>query len=136
MQCLDAMVHNFEGRIWAEKEIADKGIPFRIKAGKAMAFETVNDGVLKLAQKMGYLLVIRKDPRKGYVRIKVRPESGPEDNLDLTLAYEKLKEIDPEATWFLHVSKKMLLNGTPKNPKMIPSKLSLQEIINVIKEIY
>lgn len=104
--------------------------------GKAMAFETINDGVIKLAQKMGYLLVVRKDPRKGYVRIKARPESGPEDNIDLTAAYEELVKIDPEATWFLHVSKKMLLNGTPKNPKMIPTKLSLQEIVDVLKRLY
>lgn len=136
MQCLDAMIHTFENRIWAEKEIADKGISFRIKHGRAMAFETVNDGVLKLAQKMGYLLVVRKDPRKGYVRIKLRPESGKEDDLDLTHAYKKLQEVDPEATWFLHISKKMLLNGTPKNPKMVPTKLTLEQIIEVLKSIY
>lgn len=135
-ESLDALVHTFESRIWAEREIKEKGIAFEIKKGKAMAFETINDGVLKLAQKSGYLLVIRKDPRKGYVRIKARPTSGPEDDIDLTLAYEKLSKIDPEATWFLHVSKKMLLNGTPKNPKMIPTKLSLQQIIDVIKSIY
>lgn len=136
IQSLDALVHTFENRIWAEREIADKGIPFSIKAGKGIGFETINDTVLKLAQKMGYLLVVRKDPRKGYVRIKLRPEANKEENLDLTPAYEALKQKDPEATWFLHVSKKMLLNGTPKNPKMIPSKLTLQEIIDVLKELY
>ncbi|CAN5185520.1 hypothetical protein BH11PAT1_BH11PAT1_3250 [soil metagenome] len=135
-ECLNAMVHTFESRAWAEREIAEKGIAFQLKKGKAMGFETINDGVLKLAQKMGYLLVIRKDPRKGYVRIKARPSTGPEDNIDLTLAYENLRKIDPEATWFLHVSKKMLLNGTPKNPKMIPTTLSLQKIIDVIKNCY
>lgn len=136
IQSLEALVHNFENRIWAEREIADKGVPFDIKAGKAIGFETVNDTVLKLAQKMGFLLVVRKDPRKNYVRIKLRPTSDESDDLDLTPVYEKLKELDPEATWFLHVSKKMLLNGTPKNPKMVPSKLSLQDIINVLKSIY
>lgn len=136
MECLNAMVHTFESRIWAEKEIADNGLHFPIRAGKAIAFETLNDNVIKLAQKMGYLLVVRKDPRKGYVRIKVRPASSKEDDLDLTLAYEKLSKIDPEATWFLHVSKKMLLNGTPKNPKMIPTRLSLQQIVDVLKSLY
>lgn len=135
-ECLDSVVHAFESRIWAEQEIAEKGIAFELKKGKAMGFETLNDGVLKLAQKSGYLLVIRKDPRKGYVRIKVRPSSGPEDDIDLTLAHEKLKKIDPDATWFLHVSKKMLLNGTPKNPKMIATQLTLEQVIDVIKSIY
>jgi len=136
MECLNAVVHSFESRIWAEKEIKENGIEFNVKAGKAIAFETLNDNVIKLSQKMGYLLVVRKDPRKGYVRIKVRPSSSKKDDLDLTLAYEKLRKIDPGATWFLHVSKKMLLNGTAKNPDMIPSKLTLEQIIDVLKSIY
>lgn len=168
MQCLDAMLHNFENRIWAEKEIAHNGVVFNTRWGESMGFETINDTVLKLAQKMGYILVVRKDPRKGYVRIKARPTLGKnivirhsgksefiEDasrissgdkrswasqddkgkNIDLTLAYENLSKIDPDATWFLHVSKKMLLNGTPKNPKMKPTKLTLKEIIKVLEKI-
>ncbi len=136
MECLNALVHTFESRIWAEKEIADNGVIFPIKAGKAIGFETLNDNVIKLAQKMGYLLVVRKDPRKGYVRIKVRPASNKVDDLDLTAAYEKLHKIDPKATWFLHVSKKMLLNGTSKNPDMVASQLTLEQIIDVLKNLY
>jgi hypothetical protein len=136
VQCLDAMVHTFENRIWAEKEISEKGVAFETKYGKAMGFETLNDTVLKLAQKMGYELVVRKDPRKGYIRIKALPGRKGEKGIDLTLAYEQLKKVDPDATWFLHVSKKMLLNGSPKNPKMKPTKLTLQEIIKVLASIY
>lgn len=137
VQCLDALLHNFENRIWAEKEIKENGKFFETRYGKGFAIETINDSVLKLAQKMGYMIVIRKDPRKGYVRIKARPTEikNGKNNIDLTLAYEQLKKMDPDATWYLHVSKKMLLNGTPKNPKMVPTKLSLQEIIKVVKEI-
>ncbi len=141
--CLDAMIHTFENRIWAEKEIKEKGIEFKTKYGKGMGFETLNDTVLKLAQKMGYVLVVRKDPRKGYVRIKALPFSENQKSkiknqkydIDLTLAYEQLRRIDPDATWFLHVSKKMLLNGTPKNPKMRPTKLKLGDIIKVLERI-
>lgn len=133
--CLDSLTAQFESRIWAEKEIAEKGIKFETSYGKAIGFETLNDMVLKLAQKMGYILVVRKDPRKGYVRIKTLPDKDGKKGINLTLAYEQLKKIDPDATWFLHVSKKMLLNGTPKNPKMIPTKLSLAEIIKVLERI-
>jgi hypothetical protein len=84
---------------------------------------------------MGYVLVVRKDPRKKYVRIKTIPSTPEKKGIDLTLAYEELRMIDPDATWFLHVSKKMLLNGTPKNPKMRPTKLSLKEIIKVLERI-
>lgn len=152
-QCLDALLHDFENKIWAEKEIEEKGIIFKTKWGKNLAIETINDTVIKLAQKMGYAIVVRKDPRKGYVRIKARPlrkrliASSAEEkklspnrdmldvDIDLTLVYEQLRKMDPEASWFLHVSKKMLLNGTAKNPSMVPSKLSLNDIIKVLEKV-
>ena len=91
---------------------------------------------------MGYVIVVRKDPRKGYVRIKAKPlstinnqQSTINKNIDLTLVYERLKKMDPQATWFLHIGRKMLLNGSVKNPKMKPTKLSLTEIIKVLEKI-
>lgn len=142
IECLESLLRTFENRIWAEREI-EKATRFETRWGTGLAFETLNDTVLKLAQKMGYVLVVRKDPRKGYVRIKARPEDEKQSaksnqqsvDIDLTPVYEKLKEKDPNATWFLHVSKKMLLNGTPKNPKMVPTKLSLDDIIEVLEKI-
>jgi len=133
-QCLDAILHEFENRIWAEREIADNGQKFDTRFGKGIGFEILNDTVIKLAQKMGYVIVVRKDPRKGYVRIKGIPSDG-KTNIDLTAAYEELRKLDPEATWYLHVGKKMLLNGSAKNPKMRPSKLSVSEIIKVLEKI-
>ena len=142
MLSLDALLHNFENRIWAEKEIRENGIEFSTRYGKGIGFESINDSVVKLAQKMGFVIAVRKDPRKGYVRVKARPllksqisNLKSQNDIDLTLVCEKLSKMDPEATWFLHVSKKMLLNGTPKNPKMVPTKLSLTQIIEVLKQI-
>jgi len=175
---LDAILHRMEEVIWAEREIKEKGKEFDTRFGKGLGIETLNDEVIKLAQKTGYVIVIRKDPRKGYVRIKALParaeqisnikyqiskintvipsgsrfnreksrdplttkeDSGQarmtDDDIDLTLIKEQLSKMDPHATWFLHVSKRMLLNGTPKNPKMIPTTLSLQEILDVVKRI-
>lgn len=135
MEILDAMLKRFESRIWAEKEIA-KGKEFATKWGKAIAIETINDSVIKLAQKMGYVVVVRRDPRKGYVRIKAMPyKEGVTPDINLSLVHSQLEKMDPSATWFLHVSKKMLLNGTPKNPKMIPTRLSLDEIVKVLEKI-
>jgi len=135
-QCLDALLHDFENKIWAEKEIKEKGIEFETRWGKGLGLESINDSVVKLAQLMGYVVVVRRDPRKGYLRIKAKPNKSDEDKgVDLTLASEKLSKMDPQATWFLHVSKKMLLNGSPKNPKMKPTKLPLSDIIEVLKTI-
>lgn len=141
--CLDAILHDFENKIWAEREIKDLGIEFKTKWGKGLGIESINDSVIKLAQIMGYVVVVRRDPRKGYVRIKARPDPVKsselkvqrEKGIDLTLAHEKLSKMDPNATWFLHVSNKMLLNGTPKNPKMKPTKLKLNDIIEVLKTV-
>jgi hypothetical protein len=134
---LDAILHQFENKVWAEKEIKEKGIEFETRFGKGIAMETINDTVIKLSQKMGYVIAVRRDPRKGYVRIKGRPRKDKEEkDIDLTLVYEQLKKMDPDATWFLHVNKKMLLNGTPKNPKMKPTKLSLNDIIEALKSAY
>lgn len=137
MECLDALLYDFENRAWAEREIKEKGYEFETRFGKAIGIETMNDTVLKLAQKMGYAVVIRKDPKSGFVRIKASPEKVGEEGkgADFTLVSEQLKKMDPDATWYLHVSKKMLLNGTTKNPKMVPTKLSLQQIMNVVKRV-
>jgi len=131
---LDAVLHEFENRIWAEREIAGNGRKFVTRFGEGIGFEILNDTVIKLAQKMGYVIVLRKDPRKGYVRIKAIPSNGKID-IDLTPIYEELKRMDPGATWYLHVGKKMLLNGSVKNPKMKPSKLGVKEIIEVLEKI-
>lgn len=146
MKVLDAQVHTFENRLWAEEEIAQKGVEFETKWGRALGIETLNDEVLKLAQKMGYVVTVRKDPHLAAVRIKVRPkkrqklvEKANTDfesiDIDLTPVYENVKEMDSDATWFLHASKRMLLNGSSKNPEMRGSKLSLDEVIEILKSV-
>jgi hypothetical protein len=135
---LDYLQSYFENKVWAESEMA-KGVEFETKYGKSIAIETVNESVVKLAQKKGYVLVAKKNPRRGHVSIKTRPNnpaSPDEKRIDLTLAYEQLSKMDPDATWYLHVSKKMLLNGSTKNPDMRPTKLTLDEIVNVLKSLY
>lgn len=118
-------------KTWAEEIIEKETVKFQCKWGKALGFESVNDEALRLAQKMGYKLVVRRDPKKSYIRIK----SWPDANIDLSEIYERLKEKDKSATWFLHSSKHMILNGSTKNPKMKPTSLSLKEIINIVKSI-
>ena len=133
LRWLDMEMHNFENRIWAEKEIKEHGKEFETTFGKGLGVETINGSVLKLGQKLGYTVVIRKDPRHGNVQIKARPDKKGEKGIDLTLTSEQMHKMDPEATWFLHVSKKMLLNGSMKNPTMVPTTLTLDQVMNVVK---
>lgn len=161
-ECLDSVLQNFEKKIWAEREIKEKGVEFKSKWGRALAIETINDEVLKTAQMMGFVLVVRKDTNGGFVRIKALPDrrvtasearqsqetalslsqssgqaSAPRNDslgIDLTETYEKLKSMDPKATWFLHASKRMLLNGSTKNPDMKGSKLTLDQVIDILRK--
>jgi len=128
----DAIYQVFKNKIRAEKEIAEGRVnEVETKWGRAIGFETGNDQVLGIAQKMGYRVVVRKDRKKDYVRIKALPEKG----IDLTRLYERLKEMDKQATWYLHPSKTILLNGSTSNPKMRATKLTLPEIMEEIGKI-
>lgn len=130
MTALDGIYKSFQNKVWAEKEIKINGIEFRIKKEKGIGIETVNDEIIRLSQKLGFILAVRKDPKKGYVRIKAQPKS----KIDLELCYNILKEKDPGATWYLHPSHKMILNGSTKNPDCRPTRLSLKEIIDILKK--
>jgi hypothetical protein len=130
MTALDGAYKMFQNKVWAEHEIKENAVVFESPWGKAFGLETMNDEVVHVGQKMGYAVVIRKDPKKGYVRIKAVPK----EEIDLTSVYEKLKNEDSTATWFLHASKHMILNGSTKNPEMRSTTLSLEQIIDVIKK--
>lgn len=127
---LDGVYKTFQNKVWAEHEIKNEGVEFVTKWGKGIGVETVNDEVVRIAQRQGYVVAVRKDPHKDYVRIKALPES----RSDLTSCYNILRKKDKEATWFLHASRKMLLNGSVKNPESKPTKLTLREIIEVLKK--
>jgi len=130
IDCLDGLYQILRAKVYAEQEL-EKAKVIKSPWGKALAVETINDEVIKLGQKKGYKVVIRKDPRKDYLRIK----SLPSKEIDLTPLYLILKKTDPEATWYLHPSCNMLLNGTTKNPKTKPTKLTLDEVVEIIENL-
>lgn len=130
MSALDGIYRVLQNKVHAEHEIeGNEKVEVKTRAGKAVGFSTGNDAVLDMAQKMGYAIVVRKDPKKGYVRIKALPEKG----INLTKTYELLKKEDPDATWFLHSSKAMILNGSTKNPTMRATTLGLETILMHIR---
>lgn len=124
---MDAAFHQIKKSIDAQKELKE-GVEFKTPWGKAIAIETGNDSVLWEGEKRGYCLVVRKDPETGGVRIYARYDSG----ADLTKAYNQFKKTDPGSDWYLHQSKKLLLNMS-SGKKMKPTKLSLEQIIEVLE---
>jgi hypothetical protein len=74
LNALDGIYKTFQNKVWAEKELKEKGVEFVSQWGKGIGVETSNDEVVHLAQKMGYVIAVRKDPKKGYLRIKALPK--------------------------------------------------------------
>lgn len=128
---LDAELKIFIKKTYAEKDIK-KGLIFRSSFGRCLAMETANETSVKLAMKMGFALVIRKDPQTGSARIKTAPEK----QHDLTPVYKKITALDKKGTWFLHVSKHMLLNASSRNPTLTPTSLSLAKLVSIIQNLY
>lgn len=126
---MDAAYNAMKSKITAEKAL-ETGVEFQSPWGKAIALETGNEGTLQVGEKMGYALVVKKDPRTGAVRIYGRSDFG----VDLTMAAKIVQQKDPDSGWFLHASKCLLLNGSAKNPTMKPTKLSLEEVIEILKK--
>ncbi len=138
LKALDYAYAAMTQRYSARETIESKGQEFTIKIGKCLALETGNDDTIKLAQIQGYQLVLRKDPEQGFIRIKVRPDAKNPDGEDFNLKEldEAIRELDPSANWFYHASGKMLLNGSNNWHHKKASKLSLEQVIDLIKKIY
>ena len=127
---LDGALDKLKKQEVAQAEIK-KGFVFHSYLGKSFAIESPNDEVLRLAQKSGYQLVARKDPKYGNIRIKTPPNP----KLDLMPLYNKILKVDSKGSWFLHSSKHMLLNGSPKRRDQIPSPLTITKLIEIIKSV-
>lgn len=128
----DGYLQAFVNNIKAQEEIKN-GLILETKWGKAIALESENEETGRLAQKKDFMLVIRKSPKNGFLRIKISPKV--EKKLNLSSLYSIFKTADSAATWFYHKSGRMLLNGSPKNPKAVPTKLTLNQIIQIIRKI-
>ncbi|MDA1317248.1 MAG: hypothetical protein O3B87_04455 [bacterium] len=130
MLILDSILVNVKNNINAAVEVKEGAVIVN-RWGKTLFMETKNEVSVKYALKVGYDVVVRRDPETSTVRIKTQPKDG----YDLTPLYDIVKKRDPKATWFLHASTHMLLNGSSKNPNSIPSSLTLAQLIAILKDI-
>jgi len=127
---LDAALQIFSNKINAEEEIKN-GFVFRSRWGRSLALETKNEEAVKLALKMGFSLVIRRDPEKGQVRIKTHPLT----HISLNKLHQEILKLDKKGHWYFHPSGRLLLNGSSKNPTLTPTPLTLNKIIEIVKSI-
>lgn len=112
-----------------EQSILDweKRVEFQSKFGKSFAVssETVDR---EFCREQDGKLFLMYDPKFKSIQF-----FGPE--LDLEPIYSKVKQLDPEADWFLHQSHHMVICGSSSAPDSKPTKLSFEQLIEVVKGI-
>lgn len=106
-------------------------IEFDTPWGFGIAMESEDGGSSRLAFRAGAVLYIYRDGKRN-VGIIARSRSA----VDLTQVLRDIRRIDPDADWYLHPSKRLLVCGTPKAPPRTPSHLSLDELIGVLRGDY
>ncbi|MBI2086246.1 hypothetical protein HYT74_02810 [Candidatus Daviesbacteria bacterium] len=110
-----------------EQSIVDweKRVEFESKFGKtaAVVSETVDREFCREQRGDLYLMY---DPKYTSVQYFA-------PNVDIEDIYKKVKELDPEASWFLHQSHHMVICGSSSAPDSKPTKLSFEQLINVAK---
>lgn len=129
MEALDGVYKLMQEKIEAEK-ILKSAETFRTCWGKGVALETENTSVVYLAERIGYAVVVRRRPVRGHFGIYARPDKG----INLTPVYRKIKKLESGASWYLHPSKQLLLCGTFGHPNVVPTRLSLEKIVEILKK--
>ena len=128
IDALEAVYKLLQSKILAEKEVA-RGQKFKTRWGKGVGVYTKNDAVMDVGIKNGYALVVRKDPDQGYVRIT----GSNKHKVDFTKAYKEIVKRDNVGQWFLHASNVLLRNGSTRNPNMRPTKMTMEEVIEILQ---
>lgn len=106
-----------------------KRVEFDSRFGRAAAVSANARQLDSYAYSHGVPLILIVDPALTYHTFRADAAS----DIDLTSVWEKLKEVDPEASWYFHHSKKMLICGGDHAPYAVPSKLTLEGMIALVK---
>ena len=128
MVYLDGVYQRLKDRSKAIAAI-EEGVKFDCIWGKAIVLITGADDASKQAQKMGYDLVVISEPSNRYTAIKTSPKVA----YPLRPLYDKIASIENSDKWYYHNSDHMLFNGSRKGGVFVPTDLTLQELIDLIK---
>lgn len=113
------------------REIIEESQEFESVWGKGVAVTGEVDDLAKLAQRMGYLITLIYNPKKKYMKVKTAPHVA----LDLRPLYDKIVPIDGPDLWFYHNSGHILLTGSDKGAPKAPTKLTVEAMLEIIKNI-
>ncbi|MFH1244189.1 MAG: hypothetical protein V1487_01245 [bacterium] len=113
------------------KEAVMEGTEFESVWGKGIVVKTAADDVSKIAQKMGYEIVVIEDTQHGYLKVKTAPGV----KLPLSALYDKIGEHEPGSRWVYHNSGHMLFSGSDKGEQKEPTQLTLNDLLEMIEGV-
>ncbi len=113
------------------KEAVNEGEEFSSIWGKGIIVTTAADDVSKIAQKMGYEIVVISDTQKGYLKIKTAPGVS----VSLQALYDKICERESSERWVYHNSGHMLFSGSDKGALQERTQLQLHDLREMIEEV-
>lgn len=126
--CLDAIYEQASQSISFEEDF-QKGSKFRTKWGLGIGIETHNREVRGYCHRKGYVVFVYVDPvtqHRGFAALGGK-------GVDFSDVYNKVKALEPDAEWYLHFSKDLLICGSDKATNNKLSKLKLKELIDLVK---
>lgn len=127
-ECLDAIYEQSSQSIHFEQEF-QKGVKFSTKWGPGIGIETNNKEIRVYCHRKGYVVFVYVDPVTEYRGFAAPGGKG----VDFSNAYEKVRTLEPDAEWYLHFSKDLLICGSDKAVNRKLSKLKLDELIDLAK---
>lgn len=130
---LDAMLVLYEERAKIDAAIA-RGRKFATKWGRGIGIsvEAVPGMVSGRIAELGYAMVVLHYPKNGFLHVRATPGT----KVDLSKLAKLVMQEEPEARWYLHHSKKMLLQGDWVAPITTRSKYRVDDIIKLLKRLY
>lgn len=111
------------------REAVAEGEEFESVWGRGIAVKTAADDVSKIAQKMGYAIVVIQDSQHGYLKIKTAPAV----QVPLKALYDKICEREESDRWVYHNSGHMLFSGSDKGGLQERTQLNLNDLLEMIE---
>lgn len=128
IEILERILRVLKRKYLAEKEWEGR-IEFESKFGKSFAIkgEAIDRS---FCREKGGDLFLMYDPESKWTQYFT-----PSFEIDLEPIYNKVKELDSEADWFLHQSHHMVICGSSSSPESKVTKLSFEELIEAAKSL-
>lgn len=127
-ECLDA-IYEQESSTLLFGKLFQNAEKFNTKWGLGIGVFTQHREIRKYCHDKGYQIFIYVDPEKNYRGIVAPGGKG----IDFSPLFDKVKQLEPNAEWYLHFTKDLLICGSDKALNKNLSKLSLKDLIELTK---